>query len=110
MTNDDITFILPTDYKEIGNSYIKREYIYDFSFHVHVSTVDTIKKIEVYKNGILYNDVIVNSAGTNYYYIKDLNVINKGNYHYGIRITLNDNKIYKNGFYLKIQDSFVEMT
>ena len=108
MTNDDITFVLPTDYKEIDNSYIKREYIYDFSFHVHVSTVDTIKKIEVYKNGILYNDVIVNSTGTNYYYIKDLNVINKGNYHYGIKITLNDNKVYKNGFYLKIQDSFVE--
>ena len=108
MTNEDISFVLPSDYKQLGNSYSKKEYIYDFSFRVYINTIDAIKKIEVYKNGEKYEDVIVNNVGNNYFFIKDMNIVNKGNHHYGIKVTLNDGKVYKNGFYLKIQNSYIK--
>ena len=108
MINEDISFVLPSEYIKYDNSYSIREYIYDFSFRTYINTVDTIKSIEIYKNGEKYDNVIVNNIGNNYYYVKDMDIIKKGNYHYGVKVILNDSKIYYNGFYLKVLSSQIE--
>ena len=107
MTNQDITFILPSSYTTYQGNYTIDEYVYDFSFHVYVNTTIPIQKLEVYKNGKKYEDVIINNIESNYFFIKDLNVINKGNHHFKAVVTLSDNKSYSNGFYLKIRNAYI---
>ena len=107
MNNSDITFILSNDYENNGNVFSKREYIYDFSFKIYINTLDAIKNVEIYKNGEPYEHVIVNNTDTNTYFVRDLEIINKGNYHYGVKVTMNDNSVFKNGFYLKIQNNYI---
>lgn len=108
MNNKDITFILSNDYENIGNVFSKREYIYDFSFKVYINTTDSIRNIEIFKNGEPYENVIVNNTDANTYFVRDLEIINKGNYHYGVKVTINDGSVFKNGFYLKIQNNYIK--
>ena len=108
MTNSDIIFTLPSGYTKYNNSYIGTEFDYSFYFHVYIqSNSETIKNFRLYKNGKLYTNAIINNTGPDSYYIKDLDIIKKGNCHYKVEVTLNSNKIYRNGFYLKIQEQYI---
>ena len=108
LTNDDIIFVLPSGYTKYNNSYIGKEFDYSFYFRVYIqSNSETIKNFRLYKNGKLYTNAIINNTSTDSYYIKDLDIIKKGNCHYKVEVILNSNKIYRNGFYLKIQDQYI---
>lgn len=113
MNNHDIIFTLPEGYThEVycdKDNFYKREYVYNFEFYVQIQNNEyPINNIIVYKNGEVYKDVDVYQESNGFYTIKDKNIVKKGNFNYAVEVILNTGKIYKNDFYLKILNNYIE--
>lgn len=112
MNNHDITFSLSNEYEHrvinYQDNYYRREYIYNFEFSIHIqNNTEHINNVSVYKNGELYADCDIVCEDTNYYIVKDRNVVRKGNFNYGFQILLNGGKTYYNSFNLKILNTYI---